>query len=329
MGRAMVTIRDVAKLAGVSVTTASYALNNTGSIGPATRQRVRDAAEALNYHPNAFARYLKNSKTQTIGVFISAFGGAFYEEILEGIHSIILATDYELLVCPETRAPRRILLERLVDGAIVFDSKIADEAVLSLAAGGFPIVVLDRLLEAETILPLLLDNASGVRAAFAHLHEQGCRRMSFIAGAPDSFDNAERLGAFVAEAEQHQLTVSVVQGNFTEASGYEAGKTILKSGVLPDAVFCANDQMAIGLLRALKEANMQAPGDMAVVGFDDIPLARYTQPSLSTVGASRFEWGAGAVEQLIAFLDCGTPFTPARISTHFCARQSSSWSTRN
>ncbi|MFN8378979.1 MAG: LacI family DNA-binding transcriptional regulator [Anaerolineae bacterium] len=106
----MTTIRDVAKLAGVSITTASYALNDTGTIGEATRQRVRDAAEELNYHPNAFARYLKNWQTQTIGVFISVFDGAFCKGILEGIHGVVLKANYELIVCPESRAPRRILL---------------------------------------------------------------------------------------------------------------------------------------------------------------------------------------------------------------------------
>ncbi len=322
----MTTIRDVARRAGVSVTTASYALNDRGTIGEATRQRVRDAAEELNYHPNAFARYLKRSKTQTIGVFISVFGGAFYEEILEGIHSVILETDYELLVCPESRSPRRILLHRQVDGAIVFDSKITDESVLKLGASAFPIVVMDRLLETDSILPLLLDNPSGVREAFRHLYGQGCRRMTFIAGPPDSFDNTERMDTFLAEADQHGVHVPVHQGNFTEISGYQTGLALLDSDERPDAVFCANDQMAMGLLRAMGERGLNAPSDIAIVGFDDIPLARYMQPTLSTVGASRFEWGATAVRQLLAFLDHDTPFQPQRIATRFIARQSSTLS---
>ena len=134
----MTTIRDVAKRAGVSVTTASYALNDTGTIGEATRKRVRKAAEELNYHPNAFARNLKKRKTHTVGVFITRFGGSFYEEILEGIHSVILNTDYELLVCPESRSARRMLLHRQVDGAIVFDFAISDEAVLGAGFQPFP-----------------------------------------------------------------------------------------------------------------------------------------------------------------------------------------------
>ena len=319
----MTTIRDVAKLAGVSITTASYALNDRGTIGEATRQRVRDAAEELNYHPNAFARYLKHSKTHTIGVFISVFGGAFYEEVLEGIHSVILESDYELLVCPESRSPRRMLLHRQVDGAIVFDSKITDESVLKLAASRFPIVVMDRQLEMDYILSLLLDNATGVREAFHHLVGQGCQRLTFVAGPADSFDNAERMGTFLQEAERSHLEVPVVYGNFTEVSGYRAAHQILDSGRPPDAVFCANDQMAFGFLRAMKERGLSAPNDIAVVGFDDIPLARHMQPALSTVGASRFEWGAMAVRQLLAFLDFDTPLQSQRLPTYFLARQSS------
>jgi LacI family transcriptional regulator len=319
----MTTLRDVAKHAGVSLTTASYVLNNTGNISEATRRRVRQAAEELNYHPNAHARHLKKRKTRTLGVFITRFGGAFYEEILEGIHSVILETDYELIVSPETRSARRILMHRQVDGAIVFDSKIPDEAVLKLASGRFPIVVLDRLLQNDYLLPLLLDNPTGVREAFAHLYGQGLRRIAFVAGATDSFDNGERMRTFLTEAEKHGLRVPVYQGNFTEVSGYNAARTILANGNLPEAVFCANDQMAMGFLRAMGEQGLRAPDDIAVVGFDDIPLSRYMRPSLSTVGASRFDWGATATRQLLAFLEDNAPFRPQRMPTRFIPRESS------
>jgi LacI family transcriptional regulator len=319
----MTTIRDVARRAGVSVTSASYALNDTGTVGEATRKRVLEAAEELNYHPNAFARNLKKRKTHTIGVFISRFGGSFYEEILEGIHSVILETDYELLVCPENRSTRRILLHRQVDGAIVFDSTLPNDAILKLASRHFPIVVMDRLLQGEFILPLLLDNPQGTRDVFEHLYRQGFRKMVFVAGAMDSFDSAERMTTFQSEAAKYGLQVPVYQGNFTEASGYETGLQIIASQDLPEAVFCANDQMAIGFLRAMQEQHLSAPEDIAVVGFDDIPLIRYIQPSVSTIGTSRFEWGATAVRQLIDFLEEDIAFQPVRMPTVFIPRQSS------
>lgn len=325
----MTTIRDVAKHAGVSVTTASYVLNDTGNIGEATRKRVLQAAEELNFHPNAFARHLKKRKTQTIGVFISRFGGSFYEEILEGIHSVILETDYELLVCPESRSTRRMLLYRQVDGAIVFDSKIPSDSITKLASRHFPIVVLDRFLQSEFLSPVLLDNVQGVKEAFWHLYSQGLRKMSFVAGAMDSVDNAERMATFLSEAAQHNLHVMVYPGNFTEVSGYEAARRIFQANDLPDAVFCANDQMAIGFLRAMREHGLNAPADIAVVGFDDIPLTRFMQPSVSTIGASRFEWGTIAIRQLIDFLETDTPFQLHRIPTRFLARDSSTLSNRS
>jgi len=319
----MTTIRDVARRAGVSVTTASYTLNGIGNIGEATRKRVLQAAEELNYHPNAFARHLKQRKTQTIGVFISRFGGSFYEEILEGIHDVILATDYELLVCPESRSTRRMLLHRQVDGAIVFDSMISTTSIEKLASRRFPIVVLDRPLQQEFIAPILLDNAQGVREAFAHLLEQGYRRLAYVAGAADNFDNIERTTTFLAEAQAHQIPVTVYQGDFSEASGRAAAHAILSEDARPEAVFCANDQMAIGFLRAASEAGVRIPTDLGLIGFDDIPLSRYLQPSLSTIGASRHEWGKTAVQQLLDLLEHEKPLQACRIPTHFVARQSS------
>lgn len=320
----MTTIKDVAKHAKVSITAASYALNSTGTISQETRQRVLAAAEALNYHPNAFARNLKTRKTNTIGVFITRFSGSFYEEILEGIHEAILKSDFDLIVCPESRTIPKLLTQRQVDGAIVFDSKIKSDLLLKLTAKHFPIVALDRYLESDYFLPLLLDNQQGTKEAFYHLYEQGFRRMVFVSGALDSLDNMERTNAFLGEANKHQLAVQHYNGNFTEQSGYQIAKMIISGRDLPEAAFCANDQMAIGFIRAMKEHGLNAPADIAIVGFDDIQLAKYMQPTLSTVGASRTAWGSAAAIQLIHFLAHKNPFQPSRIPTHFIARQSSS-----
>jgi LacI family transcriptional regulator len=319
----MTTIKDVARRANVSVTSASYALNDTGTITAATRKRVLAAAEELNYHPNGFARHLKKRKTHTLGVFITRFGGSFYEEILEGIHDAALKTDYELIVCPESRSLRKILTQRQVDGAIVFDSKVEGATLTRLASKRFPIVVLDRYLDVDYLFPVLLDNQQGTREAFQHLYAQGAQKIAYVSGAADSFDNMERMQAFLDEADKHNGTVHTYNGNFTEVSGYEAAKLIIEAGDLPEAVFCANDQMAIGFIKAMQEHNLRAPQDIAVVGFDDILIARYMRPTLSTVGTSRFVWGSLAATQLIAFLDNETPFQSNRIPTKLIERESS------
>lgn len=319
----MVTIRDVAKRAGVSVTAASYALNNTGTLSEETRQRILQAARELNYHPNAFARNLRRRKSLTIGVFISAFAGLFYEEILDGIHKVLLQTEYELIVCPESRTIRKVLAHRQVDGAIVFDSSISSETIRKLASENFPIVVMERVLEAEYVLPVLIDNASGARQVFEHLYQQGARHIAFVEGAPDAFDSAERKRVFLEEAGHHHLPITCLEGNFTEQSGYRAAQSLMSAGRLPEAVFCANDQMALGFLRAMHEHGLNAPQDIAVVGFDDIILSRYAQPPLTTVRASRTQWGATAARQLIDFLVEGKPFQAKRLPVELVVRQSS------
>lgn len=319
----MTTIKDVAKHAGVSITAASYALNGTGTISAATRKRVLQSAEELNYHPNAFARNLKKVKTRTIGVFISRFGGSFYEEILEGIHDAAMTTNYELIVCPESVSVCKILTHRQVDGAIVFDSKIPSEILSRLASKTFPIVALDRYLEVDYLLPLLIENRQGTKEAFYHLYDQGARKIFLVSGATDSYDNMERMNAFLEEADRNHLNVRCFDGNFTEVSGYNAAAQIIRSGDLPEAVFCANDQMAIGFIRAMRENGLRAPEDIAIVGFDDIQIAKYMQPSLSTIGASRFAWGLSAANQLIGYLDRQTPFRIVRIPTRFIQRESS------
>lgn len=320
----MITIKDVAKHAGVSVTTTSYALNGTGTISEATRKRVRDCAEDLNYHPNAFARNLKKQKTLTIGVFISSFGGSFYEDILEGIHSAILKTDYELIVCPETHTIHKILTQRQVDGAIIFDSKINSATILKLASNSFPIVCLDRNLITECLLSLLVDNQQGAKDAFDHLYQQGARKIAFLSGAIDSQDNTERMRAFVNRAARHNMSVTCYQGNFTEVSGYVVAEDLMKRNELPEAIFCSNDQMAIGFVNALQEHGKKVPDDILVVGFDDIPLSRFMHPSLTTVSTSRKAWGAEAATQLIGFLVHGAPFRSSRIPIQLIQRESSS-----
>lgn len=319
----MITIKDVARRAGVSITTVSYVLNGKGNISAATRQAVLAAAEELNYHPNAHARHLKRRRTRTVGVFVAAMGGLFYEEILEGIHAVILQTDYEMIVCPEARAPSRILANRQVDAAIIFDVRIPDQLLVNLAWRRFPIVTMDRNLEAAFVFPVLIDNLGGTREVFSHLYDQGARSMAFVAGSPDAFDNAERREAFLREAQDHGLGVRCYQGHFTEASGYQAAQEIIAARELPEAVFCANDQMAIGFLQAMREHGLRAPQDIALVGFDDIPVARYLQPPLTTVRVSRTDWGAQAVTRLIDFLEREAPFPAERIPARLVVRESS------
>jgi LacI family transcriptional regulator len=218
---------------------------------------------------------------------------------------------------------RKILTYRQVDGAIVFDFKVRSDILLKLASQHFPIIVLDRDLKGDHLCSLLIDNQQGTKEAFYHLYNQGARRIAFISGPADSFDNRERKKTFLMEGDKNDLAIPCYDGNFTESSGYEIATAILKNNALPEAVFCANDQMAIGFIRAMNENHIKVPDDVAVVGFDDIQLATYVRPSLSTVGASRYLWGSLAASQLIDCLENDTPLQPGRIPTKLIPRESS------
>jgi LacI family transcriptional regulator len=184
-------------------------------------------------------------------------------------------------------------------------------------------VVLDRYLQADFILPLLVDNQQGAKDAFYHLYDQGARHIYYVSGALDSFDNMERTNSFLHEADKNNISIQCFDGNFTEESGYAIAKMIIDTNHLPDAVFCANDQMAVGFIKAMGENNLKAPADIAIVGFDDIQISRYMQPTLTTIGTSRLAWGSLAATQLIDFLDYESPFQPVRIPTHLIQRESS------
>lgn len=318
-----VTIKDVALRAGVSVTSASYAINGKGTISQATRKRILEAAEELNYHPYAFARNLKSQKSGTIGVFIGSFGGLFYEDILEGIHSAVLDTDFELIVCPESRPINKHLTQRQVDGAIVFDSKISSKLLLKIASERLPIVVLDRQIDSPYIYPILLDNKSGARAIFQLFYGQGASRLVYLTGASDSMDNKERMQTFLREAKKKGITVQIYQGNFTQEAGYNVGKLMVQTHDIPQAIFCSNDQMAIGFIKAMQAFGVRVPEEVGVAGFDDIAIAQYLQPSLTTVGYSRFAWGQQAASQLIAYIGDGTPMHAVRIPVQLIERESS------
>lgn len=317
----MATIKDVARLANVGISTASYALNGTGTVSEATRTRILQAAETLNYHPNGSARNLKMKKTHTIGIFISRFGGSFYEEILEGIHEASMNAKYELIVCPESETTHKILTQRQVDGAIIFDSKIKSDILVRLAAKHFPIVTLDRVLGVEHTYPLMPDNRQGAKDAFNHLYQQGYRHIAYVSGSKDAYDNLERTEAFLSEAKSKNVKVDQYDGDFTEASGYRIGKSIINTNDFPQAVFCANDQMALGFMKAMAEYHLKAPTDIAVIGFDDITLAQFNE--LTTIGVSRKEWGALAAKQLIDLIENEIPFKSYKIRVKLIERASS------
>ncbi len=298
----MPTIKDVAKLAGVSISTASYALNDQPNVHPETKARILHAAKELSYHPHGIARNLKKRQTNNVGVFIYAFAGPVFSETLEGIRQTLQEHDFNIIVSSGTSS-MNLLLERQVDGAIVFDNHISDDVLKHYAAHGMPLIVLDRLIQEENIYTSLIDNESLVYHLMSDMIKKGYQRLAYLAGPENAFNNRMRYVGFEKALKEHRLTpFGYFQGDFTIQGGYHIGKELIKRKNRPDFIFCANDESAIGLMQALKESNIRIPEDIAVAGFDHIAIGQLITPKLTTISIDHKAWGKMVAKVMIDIL---------------------------
>ena len=303
----MATIKDVAREAGVSVATVSRVLNDSALVSQATRETVRRVADRLNYWPNGAARSLITNRTHAIGALLPDLFGEFYSEVLRGMDLAARKTGLHLLVSSshadtqEVVAALRMMRGR-IDGVIVMAPDVDARAAVQDTAVDFPLVLIDpgRGLEGRDTLSIA--NVQGARAVVEHLIGLGHRRIAIITGPERNIDAHERLEGYRAAMKsggEWSAELELV-GDFTEPSGYEATGRMLQMAQRPSAVFAANDYMAIGVLGALSDAGLRVPEDMAVTGFDDIAMARYLNPPLTTVHVDAFRLGERAVERLLA-----------------------------
>ncbi|MGS1078874.1 LacI family DNA-binding transcriptional regulator [Pseudoxanthomonas beigongshangi] len=308
MARTAVTIKDVAREAKVSVATVSRALNGHDNVAETVRRHVVETADRLRYQPHAAARSLSSRRTQTIGVVLPDLYGEFFSELIRGIDQIARARRQHLLVSsyhghPEEQGEALRAMRGRVDGLLVL-SPYADRPgfLTDNLPSSLPVVLINTQLDSASYPVLSIDNYGGARAMTEHLLQAGHRRIAFIGGPEDNFDARERLrgyrDALAGKGEAWELP-----GDFNEASGYEAGKQIVSSKQRPDAVFAANDMMALGCLYALNEAGVNVPADIALAGFDDIPLARFVHPPLTTMRVSIAELGGHAMTRLLDGID--------------------------
>ena len=298
----MSTIKDVAKLARVSISTASYALNNLPNVHPDTRKRVFEAAKELSYHPNGSARNLKTKRTGNIGVFIYGFAGPIFSDVLEGILQKLQENNLNIIVS-SGKSSMNILLERQVDGAIVFDSQLTDEILINYASYGLPVYVLDHELHGKNIFSSVIDNEGLVNHFILQMIKKGYRDFAYLSGPKIAFNNTHRYEGFKqALLENHIDNHQMIPCDFTIHGGYQAGKELLTQVSKPRFVFCANDESAIGLIKALREGGIRIPEDIAVAGFDNINLDEFITPKLTTIGIDHHVWGkkvAGAIVAIV------------------------------
>jgi len=298
----VVSIKDIAKKAGVSISTVSYALNGNSKVTEETSARILKIASELNYVPNAAARTLKKRVSKIIGVYLTDFSGAFYGEVLQGMKEVLNKRGYDLIVCSGSYS-HRWLPQRMIDGAIVLDHSFASEELQQLADSGHKLVVLDRELHHPNVNQVLLDNKAGAALAAEYLIDQGHRKLYIVTGPKDSYDSKQRLAATKQTIERNSdVTYVEIQGNFNKDSGEQAAQQIMAEYEEPVAVFCLNDEMAIGMYNALEKAGFRIGEQVHIIGFDNIELTQYTQPRLATIDYSKRKWGALASEQIMKLI---------------------------
>jgi LacI family transcriptional regulator len=302
-----VTIKDVARQANVSVATVSRALNGHQNVAEDVRKRVVSVANALRYSPHHAARSLSSRRTNTVGVVLPDLYGEFFSELMRGIDHVARERGLHLLVSSYHGNPReqgdalRAMRGR-VDGLLLMSPFVGnDDFISENLAPSMPVVLMNTQLPDGGRAAFCVDGYGGAREMVRHLVEGGCRRIAFITGPADNYDAGERLRGY-HDALAELLPESqpwVLQGDFDEASGHRAGLSLLGATHRPDAVFAANDMMALGCLFAFSQGGVRVPEDIALCGFDDIPLARYVHPALTTMRVEIAQLGARAIGALL------------------------------
>lgn len=301
-------IHDVAKLANVSIATVSRVLNSSDhKVSAKTAEKVHQAVKELDYRPNALARALQINKTMTVGVIIPDISNHYYAEIVRGIQEEADKEGYNIILQNTDRSQKRIvrsinlLREKVVDG-IIFSGGIIN--------GYEPLSVLKELRERVVVIgrhdvnfpAVMVDNISGASQAVQHLIDQGHNRIGFIGWSHSSTTAADRLSGYKSALAQNGCrfdTALIREGKLTPESGYDEAKNLLSIEQAPTAIFAANDQMAFGVMHAAMEFGLRVPQDLAVVGFDDIPLSSFFVPPLTTVGIPMFSLGTSSMRALI------------------------------
>lgn len=315
------TIRDVAREAGVSIASASRALNGHSNVTPGTRDRVLEAARTLDYVPHLGARSLSTRRSETIGVVLPDLFGEYFSEIIRGIDYGAHRRGLQLLLsnmhgsAHETAVAIRAMRGR-VDGLLVMSPQIDAEFLTRNLPKGLPAVLMNSRVESARHATISIDNRAGARAAVAHLVAQGCRRIAHLSGPRGNADAEEREAGFretVLEMLGDDAPI-VLAGDFSEEAGTAAGRLLTAGKIEIDGLFSANDIMAIGCMAEFCDVGVRVPHDVAVIGFDDVPIARYVTPALSTIGVRIAALGELALERLVAAIEA--PDAPPAPSEH-------------
>jgi LacI family transcriptional regulator len=305
------TISDVAQMAGVSIATVSRVINGTSPVASQTAQRVQDAIRRLSYVPQAAARVLASRRTETLGLLLPEIGGAFFSPLLRGIEAEAQAAGFDLLIHATSHIPHasrpvahRPLGEHNTDGLIVFTQSIDEHELARLHALNFPTVLLYQTSPASLGIPsITIENKNGARKIVEHLIQvHHYRRIVFLRGPDNNQDSEWRERGYRQALEANGILFDpalVLTGEFNEEEARKSIRYLLTKGIEFEAVFGADDDSAAGAISAIIQTGKHVPRDIAVAGFDDVPIARYLRPALTTVRAPIEQVGREGVRQLV------------------------------
>lgn len=304
----MVTIRDIAKKVGFSESIVSRALNNNPQIKESTREMITKAAREMGYYPNVAARSLVTHRTQTIGVFMASISGMYYSAIIKGLEFVANRSGYTLIFANsyDNAEYSRFLAEERVDGLVIFNSTIKDRSLLlKLVSQEVPFVLVESYLSDPRANCVWVENVQGGYLATKHLIEKGYTQIAFIAGDFEFQISLDRLEGYKKALQEANIMFQpefLTTGNYTSEDGYKGMKNLLEYTPRCTAVFATSDDMAFGALKAINEAGLRVPDDIAVIGYDDIEFCDYTNPTLTTIKQPRYTMGEKAMSILVSVL---------------------------
>lgn len=310
MKHTQITIKDIARSLKISPSTVSRALKDHPDISPATKKAVRELATELDYQPNSVALSLRKSKTFTIGVIIPQIVHHFFSTVISGIEDVAYKAGYHVMICQSNesfdreKASAQALLASRVDGMLV---SVAQETkdikhFETLLGRGIPIVFFDRVASGLDTSSVVVDDFGGAYRAVEYLIKSGCRRIAHLAGPETLEISKNRIKGYEKALDDYGLTLNpdyIVTAGLTLEDGRKACLELLEKGERPDAIFAANDPLAIGALKVLKEKGIRIPEDISVIGFSDEPITALIEPPMTTVAQPGFEMGQLATRLLL------------------------------
>ncbi|MFD1956376.1 LacI family DNA-binding transcriptional regulator [Paenibacillus thailandensis] len=302
-----VTIKDVAREAGVSISTVSNALNGVDVLNPETKTHILNVAKRLNYVPNLNGKLLKSGKSKMLGFFTTSVSGPYFYTLVESMSRECDRLGYGLnvFVTKDKQVIMSNILGGRVDGVVIFEElRIDEKDIAAMEKSKIKAVFLDREVQNETMGSIVFDSYVAGYNAAKYLISLGHKRIAYISGVDTMFDSVQRKEGYLAALREHQLAEDpdyILQGYFEEGGSYNAVKSFIHAhpGKLPDAFLAGNDLSAIGCIKALKSEGYEVPRDVSVVGFDDIDIAQYFTPPLTTVRNQIARQGILTVNHLI------------------------------